>query len=199
MARPTPGRRAGSALFLIASLFIGSALLRLVDGTGDALARSFQAIASSSQILEASSGVLGNCSRDPDVQAVLKSLQRRSLELDDREAKVDRRLQALKLAEEEITYNLAALAAAEDSLKATIAMADGAAETDIARLTEVYEKMKPKEAAALFEAMDPVFAAGFLGRMRPESSAAIMAGLSPPVAYTVSIVLAGRNSKVPTD
>ena len=32
--------------------------------------------------------------------------------------------------------------------------------------------MKPKQAAALFEEMDPNFAAGFLGRMRPDAAAA---------------------------
>ena len=78
-----------------------------------------------------------------------------------------------------------------------MAYADTAAEGDLARLTAVYENMKPKDAAALFEEMDPDFAAGFLGRMRADSAAGIMAGLSPPVAYSVSVLLAGRNANVP--
>lgn len=47
--------------------------------------------------------------------------------------------------------------------------------------------------------MDPGFAAGFLGRMRPEAAAGIMTGLSPETAYTISVVLAGRNADVPRD
>ena len=89
--------------------------------------------------------------------------------------------------------------AAEAKLASTLALADNAAENDLARMTSVYENMKPKEAAALFEEMSPDFAAGFLGRMRPDAAAAIMAGLSAPTAYTVSVVLAGRNASAPTE
>ena len=42
-------------------------------------------------------------------------------------------------------------------------MADKAAERDIARMTTVYENMKPAEAARIFERMDVKFAAGLLG------------------------------------
>jgi flagellar motility protein MotE (MotC chaperone) len=45
--------------------------------------------------------------------------------------------------------------------------------------------------------MDPDFAAGFLGRMRPAAAAGIMAGLSPQKAYTISVLLAGRNAQAP--
>ena len=109
------------------------------------------------------------------------------------------RMQALKLADEEMERKLAALVAAEEDLRATIAMADTAAEGDISRLVKVYENMKPKQAAALFEQMNPEFAAGFLGRMRPESAAGIMAGLSPGAAHSFSVVLAGRNAEAPTE
>jgi flagellar motility protein MotE (MotC chaperone) len=47
--------------------------------------------------------------------------------------------------------------------------------------------------------MDPVFAAGFLGRMRSDAAAAILAGLPPELAYSISVVLAGRNASVPTE
>ena len=105
--------------------------------------------------------------------------------------------QALALAEEQIEARLAALVAAEEDLAATISVADSAAEEDIARLTAVYENMKPKDAAALFEEMAPEFAAGFLGRMRPDAAGAVMAGLDPKTAYTISVLLAGRNADVP--
>ena len=94
---------------------------------------------------------------------------------------------------------LIALTQAEAALRDTIALADTAAESDLDRLTKVYENMKPKQAAALFEEMHPNFAAGFLGRMRPEAAAEIMAGLSPEAAHTFSVVMAGRNANVPTE
>jgi flagellar motility protein MotE (MotC chaperone) len=89
--------------------------------------------------------------------------------------------------------------AAEEELKATLALADGAAEDDIARLTAVYQAMKPKDAAALFETMSPEFAAGFLGRMPPDSAAAILSGMSSEAAYGISVIVAGRNADVPKE
>ena len=89
--------------------------------------------------------------------------------------------------------------AVEEELKATLALADGAAEKDIQNLTAVYQAMKPKDAAALFETMSPEFAAGFLGRMPPDSAAAILSGMSAEAAYGISVIVAGRNSDVPKD
>ena len=91
------------------------------------------------------------------------------------------------------------LVEAEAALRETLSLADGAVEKDIARLTVVYETMKPKEAAALFEEMAPEFAAGFLARMRPEAAAQIMTGLSAEVAYTISVLMAGRNAQAPIE
>ena len=45
--------------------------------------------------------------------------------------------------------------------------------------------------------MAPEFAAGFIGRMRADIAAAIMAGLTPETAYSVSAILAGRNTSAP--
>ncbi|NHX27768.1 hypothetical protein HA397_27890, partial [Escherichia coli] len=89
--------------------------------------------------------------------------------------------------------------AAEDSLRATLTLAETAAESDLARLTAVYENMKPKDAAGLFEQMSPDFAAGFMGMMRPDAAAQIMAALDPATAYSISVVLAGRNARATPD
>ena len=108
-------------------------------------------------------------------------------------------MQALSVADQTIARKLAALTEAEEKLRATLALADTAAEDDLIRLTAVYQNMKPAEAAALFEEMDPQFAAGFLGRMDPAAAAGVLAGLSPQAAYSVSVILAGRNANVPKD
>ncbi len=183
-------------LWLIALLLATSGLIRL-NGSGLALAR------------EVSAAIAGDgpdhadepqtCETEADIALVLDRLRERERLLDEREGALADRMQALAAADREIKENLAALTAAEESLKATMALADVAAEDDLGRLTAVYENMKAKEAAALFETMDPQFAAGFLGRMRPEAAAAIMAGLKPETAYSISVVLAGRNANVPTN
>ncbi|MCE8508836.1 hypothetical protein KBY28_10300 [Ruegeria pomeroyi] len=185
----------GGALLLISVLMIGSALIRIGLEAGPALAREGGA--------EAIQDVADTQSRstpvEADLHALLARLRQREADLNQRESTVMERMRALEIAEVAIDRKLADLTQAEEALRETVAAASVAAESDLSRLTEVYEKMKPKESAALFEEMDATFAAGFLARMRPEAAADIMAGLSPKVAYTISVVLAGRNANVPTE
>jgi flagellar motility protein MotE (MotC chaperone) len=130
---------------------------------------------------------------------MLDELRAREERLKQREAEVADRAQALSVAKSEIDGRLAELLAAEEKLSATLTLADDAADEDVARLVTVYEKMKPKDAASLFAEMDPDFAAGFVARMRPDAAAAVMAGLDPKEAYTISVVLAGRNANAPRE
>ncbi len=134
-----------------------------------------------------------------DLQHLVSALRNREQQLNRRSMQIEDRMKALEIADAAIDRKLAALVQAEERLSATLALADGASEGDLTRLTDVYEKMKPKDAAALFEEMAPEFAAGFLGRMRPASAASIMTGLSPKTAYTISVILAGRNAWVPKE
>ncbi len=129
--------------------------------------------------------------------ALAQALQAREAQVAKTEAALEERLAALDLTEQAVTARLTALEAAEARLKDTLALADGAAEDDLLRLTAVYETMKPKDAAKLFEAMTPEFAAGFLGRMRPDAAAAVFSGMSPEAGYAVSVIMAGRNATVP--
>ncbi|WP_454275138.1 MotE family protein [Roseovarius sp. MBR-154] len=187
--------RARGALVLIAALLVTSALVRLGGGAGQAVARaSVEAVADLPEGHEPAT-----CERPQDLQTMLTALQDREARLDEREAALADRMQALRIADGEVTRRLAALEDAEESLRATLEIAETAAEDDLGRLTKVYETMKPKQAAALFEQMDPRFAAGFLARMRPEAAAEIMAGLTPTAAHMFSVVLAGRNADVPSE
>lgn len=192
----TRRKRTGrGALWIIAGLLLTSAGIRLATGTGTALAREMEELVAekpmAAEALE--------CTPTDKVATVLRALNARQFDLDAREGALADRISALNLAEQEIQKNLTALQSAEEKLADTLSLADEAAESDLARLTAVYENMKPKEAASLFEEMSPDFAAGFLGRMRPDAAAAVMAGLSPPAAYTISVILAGRNANVPTE
>jgi len=182
------------ALFVIAGLLLGSAVIRAGDGAGQALARMPDAISTAEPAAAPSA-----CESPDDLRAMLAAFAERDAQLSKRETALRDRMQALRIADEELTAKLAALERAETALRGTIALAENAAEGDLDRLTKVYENMKPRQAAALFEQMDPDFAAGFLGRMRPEAAAEVMAGLSPEAAHLFSVVLAGRNAKVPRE
>ncbi|QFT95147.1 hypothetical protein FIU86_20020 [Roseovarius sp. THAF9] len=184
------------SLVVIAALLISSAMLRIGEGAGQALARDpdNDAIANAG-----GEGMGKTCQTAEDMQAMLEAFQSREARIEEKEAAIRDRMHALRIADEQVTKKLAQLTEAETQLRETIALAETAAEDDLDRLTRVYETMKPKQAAALFEEMDPNFAAGFLGRMRPEAAAAIMAGLSPEAAHLYSVVLAGRNAGVPKE
>lgn len=191
--RRQPGR---GALVIIATLLTSSALIRLGDDAGQAFAREDD----TPEISQAEPAPTSGESASPEgLMLVLEDLRARETRVKQQEAALQDRVQALKIADQEITGKLAALTAAEEKLRGTIALADTAAEDDLARLTKVYESMKPKQAAALFEEMNPDFAAGFLGRMRPEIAAGIMASLSPQAARAFSVVMAGRNANVPSE
>lgn len=198
-------RRAGrGSVALIALLLISSGMLRLVSGVAMAKdaelpAQPLPAIvkASDTTAEDAAKPAMRTPATRAETASLLDALRAREAQVAEKERQIDLRSKALATADEEITRRLAALQEAEARLRSTIALADGAAEDDLARLTSVYESMKPKDAAALFETMEPGFAAGFLGRMRPDKAAAIMTGLSPDIAYSISVILAGRNANAP--
>jgi len=184
------------ALVAVAALLIGSALLRLTDSAGQAFALASEE-AEPVTLAEASPKTA--CETPEDFGPLLAAFQAREARIAAQEEAIRNRLEVLRAADIELSQKLAALEQAEADLRETIALAETASEGDLARLTKVYETMKPKQAAALFEEMAPEFAAGFLGRMRPEAAAAIMAGLSPESAHSFSVVLAGRNANVPSE
>ena len=98
------------------------------------------------------------------------------------------------MAEAKLAEQLAAFEKAQVNLEATLAMADQAAERDLARMTTVYENMKPEDAAKIFERMDVGFAAGLLARMRPEIAAEVLTGMNADAAYAVTVTIASRNA-----
>lgn len=187
--RPTRG-----SLLLIAGFLLGSGLLRVGFGAGEVLALE----RAEEMKPPPATATAEACEPPPDLRRLMDVFAEREARIVRREREIEDRAQALAVADEKVAEQLQDLIAAEEDLRATIALAEQAAERDLSQLTQVYETMKPKEAAALFEEMEPEFAAGFLGRMEPAAAAGVMAKLSPEAAYTISVVLAGRNALVPT-
>jgi flagellar motility protein MotE (MotC chaperone) len=184
---PFRRRRQRWVLTALGVVFAASAIMRL--GTIDlAFAQSQEVAALATPPDPAMTQTLTTALHE--VEALRQELDGRALALADREMAVAR---AQMLVEE----RLAELAAAETRLEGLIALSDTAAETDLDRLTAVYETMPATEAAAIFGQMDASFAAGFLTRMAPAASASLMAELTPEQAYAVSVVIATRNATAP--
>lgn len=179
------------SILLICFLLLGSAAIRIGSEAGKAVATESilpTPVATAAQTTQINSDGFAK---------MLVAFQIREARIEKLEQEIEVRKKALEVADEEIAKRLRVLENAENTLRATLAFADTAAEEDLARLTSVYENMKPKEAAALFEEMEPAFAAGFLGRMRPDAAAGVLAGLTPQTAYSISVILAGRNADAP--
>lgn len=193
LSTPPSVRPRIGVLTLVSLLMIGSAAIRLGLEAGPAFARNTEPQAASDNKPDSDQATAA------DLQLLLTELLRREEDLNQREAAIQDQEKAQEIALNALQDRLIALQKAEDSLRETLAVADKASEKDLTRLTEVYQNMKPKDAAALFENMDPVFAAGFLARMPPDAAAGVMAGLSPEAAYTISVVMAGRNALAPQE
>lgn len=201
MARAKSSRKKGKArgaLTIIAFMLLTSGFLRVGLEATEAIAKEASPEEMAAEAAEQTPEPQ-HCVADEDLVPLLQAMDQREAIIRDREEEIAVRMQALKIADEKVREKLVQLREAEQKLSATIAQVDQAAETDLARLTSVYENMKPKDAAALFEEMAPEFAAGFLGRMRPEAAAGVMAGLTPEAAYTISVILAGRNANAPKE
>lgn len=192
------GRNGRGSILLIAGLLVGSAVLRIGIGAGQAVAtENPSAVVETAEKTDPKTDTVLTEDDKEKMSKMLRAFQEREARLTEREEQIEMRMKALSVADEQIERRLSNLQQAEESLRGLLALANTAAEDDLARLTTVYENMKPKEAAELFEEMEPAFAAGFLGRMRPDAAAGVMAGLSPQTAYSISVILAGRNADVP--
>ncbi len=140
-----------------------------------------------------------DCPADPDIAGLLAGIRERQSQLETREREIAERRLLLDDVEKRIEAELEKLRMAEQRLAETLAIADSAAENDLARLTSVYENMKPGNAADLFAVMDMTFAAGFLSRMKPQAAAGILSEMPAEAAYSISVVMAGRNANAPTE
>lgn len=179
----------GFVLLLLTTLFFVAGLSRLSLGVVAAIAAEDQPPMPVQTSAEATA----------DASALFEALRAREARLVEQEAALEARAEALRTTEANLRAQLAELEAAEQKLAATLALTETAAETDLTRLTTVFEHMKPPQAATLFSTMDTEFAAGFIARLDPQFAGEVMAELDPVLAYGISAVLAGRHARTPRD
>lgn len=121
---------------------------------------------------------------------LLRALHERRAQLDARAAEIDARARMLEVIEQRVAEQVRALEEQRQALEASLGQLEQADEAELARLVAIYESMKPKEAARIFEAMPATVAAGFIRRMREAKSAVIMANLGAGHAYAITLALA---------
>lgn len=126
---------------------------------------------------------------------VLEVLQADRLKLTEKLAAVKTREQTLATLQTKLNAQMAQIEAANDVLEVRIKQMAVTANEDITHLVKMYQVMKPKQAAEIFDSMDPAFAAGFLRQMNSERAGMIMANMDSRKSYSISVIMAAKNAK----
>ena len=123
---------------------------------------------------------------------VLQSLAARRGELDAREAQIAEREALLAAAENRMDEKTAELKALQDSIQGLVVQHDEQEQAQFKSLVKIYENMKPKDAAKIFEQLEMDVLLEVVGRMREQKVAPILAQMQPTKAKDVTFELAQR-------
>lgn len=121
---------------------------------------------------------------------VLESLTARREELDRRAQALDTREQLLTAAEKRIEERIAELKEIESRIGTRIGEQDAENEARLAGVVTMYETMKPKDAARIFERLDMGVLIEVAKRMQPRKLASVLSEMDPVAAQDLTVELA---------
>jgi flagellar motility protein MotE (MotC chaperone) len=121
---------------------------------------------------------------------VLESLVERRRVLDRRESDIAEREALLAAAEQRIDAKIAELKALQSAVQEAAAAQDAERETQVKSLVKIYESMKPKDAAQIFNELDLDTLLPVVDRMREQKAAQIMAQMSAAKVKELTLELA---------
>lgn len=125
---------------------------------------------------------------------LLQSLHARREELDQRERAFELREKTLGAAERALEAKLDELKKLQKRVEKLLTQYDEEQEERMHSLVKIYENMKPKHAARIFEGLEMDILLDVLERMREAKSAPILALLKPERAKLLTVELAERRS-----
>jgi flagellar motility protein MotE (MotC chaperone) len=149
----------------------------------------------------ASAGAAAPGAVDPNKMSVsemdlLQALSKRREDLDAREKAIGEKAALMEATEKRITGKIEELAVVQKQLEALkaeiqqLVAAHRKEESDkLDSLVKIYETMKPKEAAAIFDELDNAVLLQVLGKMKEAKAAVIMANMNPAKAKTITGLL----------
>lgn len=131
-------------------------------------------------------------------RAILERLQERRRELDARARELDIRESMVKAAEQRIEAKLAELKAAEARLTTDTQQQNDAEAARLKGLVTMYEAMKPRDAAKIFNRLDLGVLIEVASHISPRQMAEILAQMSPDVADRLTVELANKATHAQT-
>jgi flagellar motility protein MotE (MotC chaperone) len=127
-------------------------------------------------------------------RAVLESLQERRRELDKRAHDLDMRESLIKAAEKRIEARLGELKALETRVGDASSAREKAEAQQFKTLVTMYENMKPKDAARIFDRLEMTVLVGVVSEMNPKKMSDVLAQMSPEAAERLTVEIARRAS-----
>jgi flagellar motility protein MotE (MotC chaperone) len=123
---------------------------------------------------------------------VLQQLAKRREELDLRARQLDEREALIQAAEQRMEQKMAELKALQATVEDLLRVRSEQEEAELKSLVKMYENMKPKAAAKVFEEMDMDVLLDVVDRMNERKVAPILALVTPTRAKEITFELAQR-------
>lgn len=127
-------------------------------------------------------------------RAVLESLGRRRESLQAQEGQLDLREKLLQATEERIQKRVDELKKLEERIEAAVEEKKRQEENEIAGLVTMYESMKPKDAARIFDRLSLPILLKVVRQMKPRKMADVLARMSPESAERLTVAIASNTS-----
>lgn len=125
-------------------------------------------------------------------RAILERLQQRREELDARAHELDLRESLIEGAEKRIEARLGELKEIEGRIKSETDQKEQAEVTRLKDLVSMYQNMKPRDAAKIFDGLEMDVLVSVTSQINPRQMSEILAQMTPAVAEHLTVELANR-------
>jgi flagellar motility protein MotE (MotC chaperone) len=133
----------------------------------------------------------------PGERAVLERLQTRRQELDTRNRELEMRENLLKVAEKRLEAKVSELRNTESRVNTAMGTRDKVEAERFKSIVTMYENMKSKDAARIFDRLDMKILVDVSTQMNPRKMSEILGQMSPDAAERLTVELANRASAQP--
>ena len=138
---------------------------------------------------------LDGARRSPAEQAILERLQERRNELEARARELDMRENLIKAAEKRLEGRINELKELETRVNNLVQAKEEGEAARFKNLVTMYENMKAKEAAKIFDRLDLKVLMEVATQLNPRRMSDILAQMSPDAAERLTVALAARPEK----
>ena len=135
--------------------------------------------------------------QSPAERALLERLSERRTELDARAKEMDMRASLLAAAEKRLESRIAQLKQLEAQLNEQARIKDESETARLKNLITMYENMKPKDAARIFDRLDMRILLEVATQINPRRMSDILAQMTPESAERLTVELASRSKDKP--